>query len=146
MATYSTDDDLVAIRPNILQLGVATWDDQRLRAYTYVNRIITARWYNQAAVEMGYDPKLTTFDPTRVGDDELKDLESYKTLEFAYMLLMKDAAEADGFERNMKLFAEKFGAELELLLGTGISYDWSGDGDLEYDEVRITSPRRLIRG
>lgn len=143
--TYCTDDDLTEFRPNILQLGVSSWKTQREKAYALINRVITARWYNQTAIEMGYDPTVTTFDPTRVGTDELKDLECYKTLEFAYLILMKDAPEPDGFERNMILFADKFGKELELILGTGLTYDWSGDGETDSDEIRLTSPRRLSR-
>lgn len=145
MATYCTDNDLLKIRPNILELGVSSWEDQREIAYTTINRVIRARWYQSAAVAMGYDPLVTAFDPTRVQDNDLNDLECYKTLELAYMYLAKDQPEQDGFERLSDKYARKYGQELEAILGMGLSYDWSGDGEFEYDETYITSPRRISR-
>ena len=42
---YSTDDDLVKIRPNILDLGVPEWIDQHKEAFSIINRALVARWY-----------------------------------------------------------------------------------------------------
>lgn len=143
--TYCTDVDLLNYRPNILSLGVSSWETQRNDAFDYINRIIIARWYNQAAVKMGYDPNLHYFDPTLVKDDCLKRLECYKTLQFAYVLLMNESPEKGGFERNIKTFGEFFGDELDSVLANGVSYDWSGDGSITSDEALISAPRRLHR-
>ena len=143
--TYCADSDLLLYRPNILSLGVSDWEDQRTEAYTLINRIINKRWYKFAAVEMGYDPDLTEFDPTSVLDDSLKRLECYKTLELAYMHLMKDSPKADGFERNMVLFSRKYGEELDNILAIGLDYDWDGDDEIDTEEKLIPAPRRLYR-
>jgi len=123
MATYCTDQDLLTYRSNILDLGVDDWEKQRLEAFDVINRMLVARWYNQAAKVQGVDPTLTLFDPTKVEDGALTRLECYKTLEFAYMILMKDCPEPDGFERNMDLFAKLFGNEFDTIIGMGLSYD-----------------------
>ena len=145
MATYSTDADLLKYRPNILSLGVDDWANQRAEAYSIINRTIVARWYNAAAVAMGYDPTVTYFDPTQVETGFFKRLECYKTLELAYMHLMKDSPEADGFERNMDLFSRKYGEELDLILATGVNYDWNDDDEIDDDETLIPAQRRLYR-
>lgn len=143
--TYCTDQDLLVYRSNILSLGVSSWADQRALAYADINRALIARWYNQAAIEQGLDPYTTHFDPTLVDSSQLKQLECFKTLEYAYMILMKDSPEADGFERNMKLFAKQYGNELSTLLSAGISYDWDSSGSIDTDEYKISAPRRLKR-
>jgi hypothetical protein len=145
MTTYCTDADLVALRPNILGLGVDSWSDEREKAYSTINRIVEARWYKKAAVELGYDPKLTSFDPSLVEEDSLKDLEVYKALELAYLHLMKGSSEEDGFERLAKKFRGFYNEELETVLAVGISYDFSGNGVFDADETLIQAPRRLGR-
>lgn len=143
--SYCTDEDLLKYRPNILQLGVTDWEVQREEAFAMINRVIRARWYMTAAVDKGYDPTVTLFNPDLVQEGFLTRLEAFKTLELAYMILMKDSPEADGFERNMETFRDRYNEELELILGTGITYDWSGDEEFSSDEVYVRVPRRLYR-
>jgi hypothetical protein len=145
MATYCTDADLVKYRPNILDLGVESWKEQREEAYALINRIIAARWFRRACPEMGYDPTTETFNPEYVADGTFTRLEAFKTLELAYMILKKDSAEADGFERNEKTFRDRYNEELEILLSIGIDYDWSGSGLVDDDEKYIRVPRRIVR-
>jgi hypothetical protein len=143
--TYCVDSDLLKYRPNILSLGVDEWSSQREEAYSIINRVIQTRWYRKVAPEMGYDPNVTLFDADLIRESTLTRLEAFKTLELAYMILMKDSPEADGFERNMKTFRDKYNEELELVLAQGIDYDWSGSGTFDDDEVYLRAPRRLVR-
>lgn len=143
--TYCVDDDLLVYRSNIRSLGVSDWETQRNEAFKIINRMIVSRWYNQVAPIQGIDPSLTLFDPDKVGDDQLKRLECFKTLEFAYMILMKDSPEADGFERNMLLFAKLFGTEFDSIVGMGLDYDWDDSGSIGDDERAVRAPRRLMR-
>lgn len=143
--SYCVDSDLLKYRPNILSLGVDSWEDQREEAYGMINRVLLTRWYRKVAPEMGYDPNVTIFDPTQIKEGSLTRLEAFKTLELAYMILMKDSPEADGFERNMKTFRDKYNEELELVLAQGLDYDWSDSGTFDDDEVYLRAPRRLTR-
>ena len=145
MATYCADSDLVAIRPNILSLGVSDWETVREEAYSFINRSIIARWYREAAKIMGYDPNVTAFNPEQVKNNCLLRLEAYKTLELAYLHLMKGGAEEDGFERQMEIFRVRYNDEFMLLLDIGIDYDWSGNDIVDDDEKYIRAPRRLKR-
>lgn len=144
--TYCTDQDLLKYRSNILSLGITDWAEQRQEAYTEINRIINVKWYLKTAVIQGLDPALNVFNPLLVMNDSLKRLECFKTLELAFMLLMKDVPEPDGFERNMNLFARKYGEELNLIVtATGIDYDWNADDEITVDETVLVAPRRLYR-
>lgn len=143
--TYCTDADMEKIRPNILQLGVTDWSNERDEAYSLINRIITARWYNKAAEIMGVDPRATAFTPANVESGTFQRLETYKALELAYLKLMKGGAEEDGFERQMEMFRKRFNDELLLILDIGINYDWDNNELVDDDEKFIRSPRRLMR-
>lgn len=145
MSTYSEDADLLKVRPNIMGLGVTDWQTQREEAYSIINRTITVRWWKTAAVEMGYDPNVTSFNPEQVVDGTLTRLEVYKTLELAYLHMMKGGPDEDGFERQMEIFRRRYNDELLLLLDVGIDYDFSGDGAQDDDEKYIRAPRRLHR-
>lgn len=157
MGTYCTDADMVAVRANILGLGVADWEKQRTDAYEYINKLILVRWYRPAAIAMGLNPEVyphtgdfpqgyqgAAFDPEKLDADQLKDAAVYKSLELAYMHLMKEGAESDGFERFMNTFSNEFSKALDLELSIGLKYDWDDDGETE-DEFYVKSARRLYR-
>lgn len=142
---YSTDEHLIGVRPNILSLGVSDWTTHHVEAFDIINRILVGRWYKLVAAEYGVDWRETPFDPELVDASQLVRLSSYKTLELAYLYLMKDAPEPDGFEREMKLFRDRFNAELQDILALGISYDWDDSGTIEAGEQFQEQTRRLYR-
>jgi len=142
---YSTDDDLVKIRPNILSLGTASWDDMHTEAFALINRTIISRWYKVIAGEHGLDWWLTEFDADLVDSSQLLRLSCYKVFELIYMHIMKDSPEADGFERQMSLFSKLYSQELKELLAIGISYDWDADDEIDTEDKYERAPRRLYR-
>jgi hypothetical protein len=145
MAAYSTDSDLVAIRPNILGLGVTAWTAKHDEAATLINRALESMWYKRAAEEHEVDWGDTPFDSSKVDKTQLVRLSCYKVLELAYLYLMKDSPEADGFAREREIFARMYNDELNAVLQTGISYDWDASGTVETDERCEPRYRRLQR-
>jgi len=145
MSTYCVDTDLLKYRSNILSFGITSWEDQRKEAFSDINRLLVARWYNQVASTQGIDPTLVAFDPAKVQEGSLTKLECFKTLEYAYMILMKDSPEADGFERNMSLFSKLFDTEFDTVINLGLSYDWDNSGEIDDSEQLMRAPRRLKR-
>jgi hypothetical protein len=142
---YSTDADIVKIRPNILQLGVSDWSDMHDEAESAINRTIIRRWYKDAAANYSLDWRDTEFDSSLVDSTQFLNLSCYKTLEYCYRYLMKDSEKPDGFERQMSLFRDMYNQELEEVLATGISYDWDGSGAATDSEKFQRQPRRLTR-
>jgi hypothetical protein len=147
MATtyYSTDDDLRKIRPKITSLGVGSWEDQHLEAFSIINRTLIARWYKVTAPKFAVDWLLTEFSADRVDETQLVKLSCYKTLEIAYEYLMKDTPESDGFDRQRKLYGKKYSQELKEVLAIGVSYDWNADDTVGTDEKYTHTPRRIYR-
>jgi hypothetical protein len=144
MATYCTDEDMAAVRGNIMGLGVSDWETERTEAYDHINKLILVRWYRPTAIGLGLDPDTTPFDPTKVDEDQIKRCATFKSLELAYMTLMKEGEDADGFERFMDKFANEFIKAFDLEMALGLKYDWDDDGETS-DEYYKTAPRRLAR-
>lgn len=142
---YSTDDDLLKIRSNILSLGVSDWEEQHKEAFEIINRALIARWYREVADDNSIDWRETEFDPEKVDTSQLLRLSCYKTLELAYLYLMKDAPEPDGFERQHEIFAKKYINELSEVLSLGINYDWDEDDEISSEEMYQSRQRRLVR-
>lgn len=142
---YSTDDDLIKIRPNILDLGVSDWEDMSKETFSIINRTIEARWYRGVAIEHDVEWREVGFNPELIQAGQLVRLSCYKTLELVYLHLMKDTPEPDGFERQMKLFNKLYIAELDNLFASGINYDWDESDTIEYDEKLFPRQRRLRR-
>lgn len=144
---YSDDDDLTKIRPKIMEYGVGKWDDQRTEAEGIINRALEVGWYREEAEHLGVDWRDYPFDNSLMLDaaTQLNRLSCYKTLELAYMHLMKDSPEPDGFERQMTLFAKRYSEELKAVLADGINYDWDESGVLGALEKRRPARRRLKR-
>ncbi len=144
MANYSTDLDLVDIRPNILQLGISDWTTKHTEAKRQIDRLVESRWYQSEAAEYGVNPESVPYDSDLLSATQVKRLSCFKTLELIYESLMKDTPEEDGFSRQMKHFHERFNDELQTLLSLGIEYDWDDDGTIEESE-RLKSQRRVQR-
>lgn len=142
---YSTDSDLVKIRSNIMSLGVSSWADEHLEAFSIINRKLIADWYKPTSTKFSVDWRLTEFDPDLVDATQLVRLSSYKVLELAYIKIMKDTPEEDGFERHVGLFGGRYNQEFKDLLAIGINYDWDSSGDIASDEKYEYTPRRLYR-
>lgn len=143
---YCSDADLSEIRPNILQLGVSSWDVQSKEAFAIINRTLIAKWYKEVALEHDIvDWRTTPFDPDKVDAEQVKRMACYKTLELCYMHLMKDSSEADGFERESHFFRDRYNEELTIILGLGVNYDWDDDDTISDEETYTPRIRRLVR-
>jgi len=142
---YTTDSDLVKIRPNILDLKVDSWYDMHVTAATIVDEILEMRWYRQEAVNREVNYNTSPFDGDKLNTTQIKRLVCYKVLELCYEYLMKGTAEPDGYERLMHMYQDRFDGELQRLLVLGIHYDWDADDELEQTEKFSRGVRRLAR-
>lgn len=144
MANYSTDANLIGIRPKCLSFGITDATTYHARAKVIIDRIIEQKWYRPEATDRGYIFEDTPFAADQLEPTQMVYLSSYKTLELLYMALMKTAPEADGFERLAGIYREEFDKELQSLLSLGITYDW--DDDDSYSEAeRISTQRRRLK-
>lgn len=144
---YSNDSDLIEIRSNILDYGIADWSSKHDDAKRKIDRILASSWYKSIASDNNVDYIDNPFDSTKLlnSGTQLKELACYKTLELIYLELTKDTSEEDGFERQRKIFKALFNEELNLVLNSGLDYDWDSSGVVSLEEKLQPVKRRLHR-
>lgn len=145
--SYCISADLAEYRPNIHGLGVLDWTATIAKADAQINRAIEKQWYRPECIARNLDYRSTVFDPALLltAATQLKEASVYLSLKLAYMFLMKDSAEADAFERQMKLFGDMYKEELIETLSSGIDYDWDGNDEIGASEKLAPKVRRLRR-
>jgi hypothetical protein len=148
VANYSTDQDLLEVRPDILDLGVVSWETQHTEAKRQIDRQLDVGWYRQVAGDWGLDWTEDQFDATLMlnASTQLKRLSVLKTLELAYMYLATSASvEPDAFMRQMELFRGLAEEEFRAVLASGIDYDWDASGGISDEEKAGLARRQLMR-
>ena len=144
MTNYSTDGDLVYLRPNILNNGQADFAWAHNQAYEIINRTIEAEWWISVAPLHNINTAETAFDITKLDATQLKTLSVYKALSLIYTSLAKDIPTEDGPYQWHAHFREQYDEELSRLMKTGFNYDWEADGITAIDKFQ-PSTRRLLR-
>jgi hypothetical protein len=143
---FHDDDDLIAVRSEIFNYGETDFEDQMQESEDMVIRALDARWYRSNAENFSLDWREDPFQTDLMLDvTEVKRVCVYKSLQLIYLLLAKEMAEPDGFERNSATFKKLYAEEMNEVLTAGISYDWDESGDETYDETKIPAVRRLYR-
>lgn len=144
---FHTDEDLLAIRPNILSYGITDFELQMQEAENIIIRMLDARWYRNVASDNGIDFRSTPLDAELFlnATDQLSRLSSYKSLQLIYLHLMKESPEADAFERQSGTFKKLYAEEQKEVLDAGLDYDWSDDGTIDAGENIVPRIRRLQR-
>jgi len=146
MAEYCSEDDLVLIRPDVMDLGIKDWSSQIEEAGLVIDRIVEVEWYRRIAEENDIDWRVTPFDRDLLlnADDQLTRLGCYKTLELIFMYLMKHNLE-DVYDKERLLFRGLYAEELEDVMKFGLDYDWDESGAITSDESIVPRVRRLVR-
>lgn len=138
MAAYATDDDLVAIVPDIFDHGVDTFADELLRSTTDIQRRVKTEWWN-----IERDPN--HFDETKLKDAEWERATIYHTLAYYILPRLSNFQEDDTFQRQMVFYKERYMEEFSAVFAAGISYDHDGDSLYSQDEVEYVNAERLYR-
>jgi hypothetical protein len=148
MATsYHDHEDLVKVRPDIMNYGVEDFSDQMEESEDIVERVIETQWYRNVALNYDIDWRSTPFDSTLLltATTQLRRVCVYKSLELIYLFLMKESKEPDAFERQCGTFKKLYQEEMSEVLRSGLDYDWDETGSLASDERLQPSVRRLYR-
>ena len=156
---YSTDADLQVYEPKILLEGVANFTAYHPLAFADINRILIAEWWTAAKRNwLANTPYVMTtkllaedaeFVPQYLGDPtQLKAAACFRVLGwYAYEQLAKyTAEEPDRYERKKTVYRERFEEEMRLVIGAGLQYDFTRDGQISAAEKYVVSaPRRTGR-
>jgi hypothetical protein len=141
---YSTDNDLVKVQKDILNLGVADWAVQHIEAEEIINRAVRSQWFSGVATEYSHT---TAFDADKLLlPEQLTRASVYKVLELAYLFVMQDSAEHNPFEKKHKMFQAMYETEMGNVFSSGLTYDWDGSGSEDQSESNVNlSPRMIVR-
>tara|TARA_R110000796_G_scaffold163631_1_gene280590 strand:+ start:5406 stop:5822 length:417 start_codon:yes stop_codon:yes gene_type:complete len=138
MAVYATDDDLVAIVPDIFDHGVDTFDPELINSSGDIERRIKSDWWNTTR-----DANL--FDTTKLKASEWKRATIYHSLAYYILPRLSNFQEDDTFQRQMTFYKERYMEEFSAAMAAGISYDHDGDGVYGETEKSYVEAERLYR-
>lgn len=138
MAVYATDDDLVAIVPDIFDHGVDTFDPELANSSADIERRIKADWWNAMR-----DPNL--FDTTKLKASEWERATIYHSLAYYILPRLSNFQEDDTFQRQMVFYKERYMEEFSAAMAAGISYDHNDDGAYDESEVQYIEAERMYR-
>lgn len=145
MPAFSTDEDLLRIRPSVLDHGIDDLAALHEEAHDLIVELLEAQWYPARAEDEGINPDVTPFDETRLTTTRLRRAACYKVLELLYGQLAKATPEPDGFERLSTKYEKKFDTEFQRIMSIGLDYDWNQGGAVAQDERFRSRLRRLRR-
>tara|TARA_R110002020_G_scaffold475902_1_gene714009 strand:- start:1893 stop:2303 length:411 start_codon:yes stop_codon:yes gene_type:complete len=131
---YATDEDLVAIVPDIFDHGVESFTVELTRSEGDIQRRIKADWWS-----ISHDP--TIFDKTKLIASEWKRTTIYHALAYYILPRLSNFQADDTFQRQMTFYKERYSEEFSAVLAAGISYDLDGDGVYESGEVDFIKER-----
>ncbi len=138
MSAYATDEDLVAIIPDIFDHGVDSFTDELARSTDDVKRRIKTDWWM-----LEHDPN--DFDATKLKATEHNRTTVYHALAYYILPRLSNFSEDDTFQRQMTFYKERYQEEFVAVLSAGISYDDDGSGTYTVDEVDFIRNDRLYR-
>lgn len=158
MANYSEDTDLVVYEPEILQQGIADFSQYHELAKVDIDRILKAEWWPGAlrswADGRRYDVATKTliaelrFDPQYLKNpDQLKAASCFRVFGwYAFEMLAKyDDAEPDRWEKKKDVYRDRFKEEMAIVMGSGLDYDFTQDGQISEAETEVVVGARRAR-
>ena len=135
---FSNDADLMAIVPDILNLGIDNFSTEHARAQADIERKIRADWWDKR----GYSGEL---DATKLTDSQW-------TRSAVYLVLWKYAlpqhtnwVDNDRFLGMIDFYKARYGEEIEAVFRDGVEYDADGDSTITNKEKEPINSGRLVR-
>jgi len=147
----STDTDVLAHEPNILDYGIQSFADEHAKTRADILRILRIDWWPRHRNVLGkytiniIDVNLE-MDDTKLTESQFTRAAVYHVLAY-YILpkLSKFTPDGDVFGEKMEYYRARFKEEIELVLRDGPEYDFDNDGTVEDSEKQPVHFGRLVR-
>jgi|TARA_S200002703_G_C3648052_1_gene198953 hypothetical protein len=147
----STDTDVLAHEPNILDYGIQSFADEHAKTRADILRILRIDWWPRHRNVLGkytiniIDVNLE-MDDTKLTESQFTRAAVYHVLAY-YILpkLSKFTPEGDVFREKMEYYRSRFNEEIDYILRDGPEYDFDGDGVVEDSEKQPVHYGRLVR-
>jgi len=144
MANYATETNMETLCPQIMEGGIADFEDQLTEASRRVDRDLL-EWYRRESERRGVDSEDYPFDRDLVDDDDVTVLCAMKGIELAAEVLTSHDPDGDVWSQIRDHYADEYAKELKQILLVGVEYDWDESGTVESDELPVRRRRRLKR-
>ena len=135
---FSSDSDLTAIIPDILQLGISSFSDEHAKAEADIKREIRRRWWPRT----GYSGEM---DDTLLTDSQWTRANAYLVLWKYALPQLTNWVDGDRYREMLNFYRDMYAQELEAVFGDGVEYDYNDDGTIETSEKDIVITGRLTR-
>ena len=135
---FSTDSDLTAIIPDILQLGISSFSGEHAKAEADIKREIRRRWWPRT----GYSGEM---DDTLLTDSQWTRANAYLVLWKYALPQLTNWVDGDRYREMLNFYRDMYAQELEAVFGDGVEYDYNDDGTIETSEKDIVITGRLTR-
>ena len=135
---FSSDSDLTAIIPDILQLGISSFSDEHAKAEADIKREIRRRWWPRT----GYPGEM---DETLLTDSQWTRANAYLVLWKYALPQLTNWVDGDRYREMLNFYRDMYAQELEAVFGDGVEYDYNDDGTIESSEKDIVITGRLTR-
>ena len=135
---FSTDTDLTAIIPDILQLGISSFSGEHAKAEADIKREIRRRWWPRT----GYSGEM---DDTLLTDSQWTRANAYLVLWKYALPQLTNWVDGDRYREMLNFYRDMYAQELEAVFGDGVEYDYNDDGTIESSEKDIVITGRLTR-
>lgn len=135
---YSTDSDLTALIPDILELGILGFYEEHNQAAADIERELRIKWWPSKNISGEMDATLLT-------DSQFRTASCYLVLWRYALPKLTNWVDGDRFQNMIEFYKARYGEEFEAIMKDGIEYDSDGDSVIELDEKNTVASGRLIR-
>jgi hypothetical protein len=135
---FSTDANLLDYVPDILELGIDSFNREHARAKADIERELRINWWDKKGLSGEMNPAYLT-------DSQFTRCSAYLVLWKYALPQLTNWVEDDRFQNMMDFYKARYGEELESILRDGIEYDADNDSVVTQEEKKAVHHGRLTR-
>ena len=135
---FSTDSDLLNLVPDILELGIESFNREHAKAQNDIERELRVKWWDKK----GLSGELNS---TYLTDSQFTRCSAYLVLWKYALPQLTNWVDGDRFQSMIDFYKSRYGEELDMILRDGVEYDANNDSVIEQEEKKSIHSGRLAR-
>ena len=135
---FSTDADLMTLVPDILALGIDSFENEHAKAQSDIERELRIKWWDKK----GLDGELTS---SYLTSTQFSRCSAYLVLWKYALPQLTNWVDGDRFQSMINFYRSRYGEELDMILRDGVEYDANNDSVVTLAEKNAVHSGRLIR-
>jgi len=135
---FSTDADLLNLVPDILELGIESFNREHAKAQADIERELRVKWWDKK----GLSGELNN---TYLTDTQFSRCSAYLVLWKYALPQLTNWVDGDRFQSMIDFYKSRYGEELDMILRDGVEYDANNDSVIVQEEKKSIHSGRLAR-